>query len=284
MTSKDLVDVFNYLDYRAFLRDFYQSKKERQGLSYRALARLIGIKSPSYLKHVLDGDRNLSPEMAFQFAKGLGLDGDAVEYFATLVEFNQARTVEARLKAHQQLTSFKRHGELFRLEAEHAQYHATWYLPAIRELCARADFRDDPKWIANRLRPKVSEADIERGLRTLFELGLLIRKPDGKIGQGEALISTGPESEAMNVVAYHKTMMTMAMSSIDRFGRKDRDISSLTLCLDAEGLSEIKRRLQRFRRELLELSETAKVPKQVVQINLQLFPLSDAFEEEGSDA
>jgi uncharacterized protein (TIGR02147 family) len=79
-------------------------------------------------------------------------------------------------------------------------------------------------------------------------------------------------------------MMKLAAESMERFAQKERDISSLTLCLDQEGLCEVKARLRAFRRELLELSEVAKSPRQVVQVNMQLFPLSDSDEEQKDKA
>lgn len=278
MATEPHIDVFAYLDYRAFLRDLYASKKTHRGLSYRSLARLIGLKSASYLKHIIDGDRNLSEEMALRFASGLSLKGDALEYFVELVQFNQAQTIDARLRAHQRLRGFARHRKLFPLGAQHADYHSTWYMPAIRELAARSDFVEDPAWIAERLRPQISERDARHGMTTLLKLGLLVRDEQGRVRQGEGLVTTGPETQSLHIAAYHQTMMKMAAESIDRFSARDRDISSLTLCLDKEGLHEVKERIRAFRRELLELSDVAKKPRQVVQINFQLFPLSEGGE------
>jgi uncharacterized protein (TIGR02147 family) len=283
LTTEPHLDVFAYLDYRAFLRDYYNAKKKHRGLSYRALARLIGLKSASYLKHVIDGDRNLSEDMAQRFASGLKLTGDALEYFVELVQFNQAQTLDSRLRAHQRLRGFARHRQLFPLSAQHADYHSTWYMPAIRELAARPDFDESPDWIAERLRPKISEREAKHALATLLQLGLLVRDERGRVRQGESLVTTGPETQLLHVAAYHQMMMKMAAESIDRFPAQERDISSLTLCLDKEGLREVKERVRAFRRELLELSELAKKPRQVVQINIQLFPLSE-HDAESEDA
>ena len=79
------IDVFEYLDYRAFLRDLYLERKERgRGFSYRAFSRRAGLKSPNYLKMVIDGIRNITPAMAERFARALGLDGDPYERLWTL--------------------------------------------------------------------------------------------------------------------------------------------------------------------------------------------------------
>ena len=65
MTGTDPIDVFDYLDYRAFLRDFYaRAKATRRGFSFRAFSRKARLGSPNHLKRVMEGDRNLTPERA----------------------------------------------------------------------------------------------------------------------------------------------------------------------------------------------------------------------------
>jgi uncharacterized protein (TIGR02147 family) len=268
-------DVFELLDYRAFLRAHYEAKKaSRRGFSYRAFSRRAGLRSPNYLKLVIDGDRNLSPEMAARFAKACGLEGDAAAYFQDLVTFNQAKGAEEKNAAYRRLTGFRRYRSAHRLQMAHAEYHSTWYLPAIRELAARSDFRADPAWIAERLRPPIPRKDAARALDTLLELGLLVREDDGSVHQGEPIVSTGPEMHALHIANYHRMMIGRGAASIEAIPSAERDISALTLCLAPDGIAELKRRLQAFRRELLELSADEDDPEVVVQLNMQLFPLS----------
>lgn len=268
------IDVFDYLDYRAYLRDAYLDGKKRRGLSYRGFSRRVGLKSPNFLKRVIDGERNLSEEMAPRFAKALGLAGEAAAYFADLVRFNQARTATQRNAAYASLTGSRRYRKVRKLELAHAAYHATWYLPAIRELAARSDFREDPRWIAATLVPSIAIGDVTRALRTLLDLGLLVRDENGALRQGDPIVSTGPETSGLHIANYHRTMMERASAAIDGIAPADRDISSLTLCLGEDGMRRLKDRVQRFRRELLELSAVEDDPVQVVQLNFQLFPLS----------
>jgi uncharacterized protein (TIGR02147 family) len=279
MPRVTLADVFDYLDYRAFLRDRYVAGKER-GLSYRAFSRRVGLRSPNFLKRVIDGERNLSDDTAARFAKALALDVEATAYFLDLVRFNQARTTTERNAAYARLTGFRRYRKARPLEIAHAAYHSTWYLPAIRELAARHDFSDDPAWIASMLVPAISKNDAARALETLLELGLLVREKDGRITQGEELVSTGAETRGLHIANYHRAMMERAAASIDEIVAADRDISSLTLCVSEDGLRRLKERIQRFRRELLELSSLEDDPLQVVQINFQLFPLSKGRTDE----
>lgn len=269
------IDVFSYLDYRAFLRDYYEDKKAKgRGFSYRAFSRRAGLKSPNYLKLVIDGERSLSNAMAERFAAACGLVDDDARFFADLVAFNQATSSSERSKYYARLTGSRRYQAAHKLDIAHAAYYGDWYMPAIRELAAAPHFRPDPEWIAAQLVPRISREDAARGLDTLLELGLLVQNEDGQVVQGEALLSTGPETGGVHIANYHRAMMERAKNSLDLTPPEERDISSLTLCLSEAGVRSFKQRLQRFRRELLELSAMEDDPEQVVQLGFQLFPLT----------
>jgi uncharacterized protein (TIGR02147 family) len=274
MPSPRDVDVFDYLDYRAFLRDVYLHRKGKRGMSYRAFSRRAGLKSPNYLKRVIDAERNLTSDMAARFAKALSLDDDSTAYFLDLVRFNQARTSTERNTYYGKLTGFRRYRKAQPLELAQAAYHSTWYLPAIRELVARGDFEEDPDWIAQQMLPPITRKEAARALETLMALGLVVRAESGRLAWGEPVVSTGAETRGLHIVNYHRTMLERAGQSLDLVAPADRDISSLTLCLGDDGVRRIKERIQRFRRELLELAMLEDDPSQVVQVNFQVFPLT----------
>ena len=77
------VDVFRYLDYRAFLAEYYRVRKLR-GFSYRAFSRRAGLAAPNYLKLVIEAKRNLTADMATCFADACGLHGEGADYFCEL--------------------------------------------------------------------------------------------------------------------------------------------------------------------------------------------------------
>lgn len=275
MARAPRIDVYDYLDYRAYLRDFYDNRKQHgRGFSYRAFSRRAGLKSPNYLKLVIDGDRNLSASMAERFASACGLDDEATRYFINLVGFNQASSAAERNEHYERLTASTRYRKTHKLELAHAAYHSTWYIPAIRELAARDDFDADPAWIAGTLVPSISKTEARRAVATLVELGMLVEDEDGRLRQSESAVSTEPETRSLHIANYHRTMMQRAAESIDLFGSEERDISSVTLCMGNDGIRRLKKRIQRFRRELLELEAIEDDRRRVIQINFQLFPLT----------
>lgn len=82
--------VYEYRDYREYLRDFYHFKKRTNPYySYRLFSMKAGFKAPNLLKLVMDGQRNLTRQSVVKFAKALRLDECETECFRSMVSRNQ---------------------------------------------------------------------------------------------------------------------------------------------------------------------------------------------------
>ncbi|MET0282891.1 MAG: TIGR02147 family protein [Polyangiales bacterium] len=267
-------DVFDFDDYRAFLRAHYAHKKASgRGFSLRVFSRLAGLTSSNYLKLVMDGDRNLGAEAAERFASACGLEASRASYFVELVALQQAKTQPERERAYEHLRSHRRFRQAHPLDDEYAAYHAHWYVPAVRELAARKDFEADPKWIAARLMPAITSRQATRALKVLRELGLLV-EDKGKLRQAHALVKTPDKPLSHHVVRFHRVMMERAAEALDLVPREQREIASLTLCLSDRQLRALKAELAQLRGELLRKYGAEADAKRVVQLNLHMFPLS----------
>ena len=267
------VDVFAYRDYRAFLRAYYEHRKSvSDAFSYRSFARRAGLRSPNYLKLVIDGARNLSPTAAPRFADACGLAGDSKEFFCELVAFGAARADEQHAR-YARLTSFIEYQSAHKLEVAHAVYVSTWYIPAIRELVLHKSFRPDPEWIAAHMRPRIKPAEARHAIAILRELGFLVER-GGTLAQRDAVVSTGPEVSGLHFAKYHREMMDRAAQALASVPADERDISAITVCVSKPTQQRIKQRIRQFRKELLAMAEQDAQPDRVLQINFQLFPLA----------
>lgn len=84
------LDVFEYTDYRVYMKTFYEEKKRSPGsFSYRRFSKIAGNASPNFVKLVVDGQRNLTVENIHKFAVAMGLEGLEHDYFVALVHFTQ---------------------------------------------------------------------------------------------------------------------------------------------------------------------------------------------------
>lgn len=267
------MDVFRYRDYREFLAAFYAHAKAT-GLSYRGFARTAGLGAPNYLKLVIDGKRNLSREMAGRFAAACRLNAESTEYFELLVAFNQADNDAERNELHERLSKFARFRSSQRLDVAQNEYHSSWFIPAIRELVSCAGFVEDAAWIAAQLQPAISEKEAAHALDVLERLGLLERDAGGKLTQATRAVTTGQQASGLYIRNYHAEVMQRAVRAMHDIPADERYISALTLSASAATWAEVMRRVVAFRQELVALCDADPSPARVIQLNVQLFPLT----------
>jgi uncharacterized protein (TIGR02147 family) len=272
-------DVFEFMGYRDFMRAYYSAAKTHtKRFSYRSFSAKAGFSSSNFIKMVIDGDRNLSPEAAERVAAALELSASEQRFFKLLVEFEQATDHEDRLRALESITATKRFLEARPLDSMLLEYLSHWYNLAIRELAGRSDFKDDPEWIAAQLRPKISTARARKSLELLVELGLLERA-DGVISRGEPSLDAGHEVRAAGVKQFHRQMLERAAASIDDVPSEERDISAMTVCIKCNSVEGLKERLREFRETFMSVCDEEVDPDVVYQLNIQFFPLSEARRE-----
>lgn len=271
------VEVFQYLDLRAYLGAYYAAMKARgRGFSYRAFSRKVGLASPNHLKRVIDGERTLTPSMALRYADAIGLGGNERAYFSDLAAFGRAKTAKSREATYQRLLGYRRVRSAHELEVAQAAYHQRWYLPALRELITLNGASSEPEWLAAHLLPPIPVAEAREGIAILKQLGLLVDDGSGGLEQAQPVITTGAETRSLHVTAFHRAMMARAAESMELVPKEERDISGLTFTCSNETLAEVKRRIVAFRKELIALLGEEAGEERVVQLNIQLFPLSQS--------
>ncbi len=267
-------DIFDYLSYREYMRDYYlRAKEHTRGMSFRKLSKQSGFSSPNFYKLVMENQRNLSVEATDRVAEALKLNDDETSFFRALVEFDQAENRTKKNESFERISASRHFRKAGRIEPDFFEYLSHWYYPTIREMTARADFRLDATWIAGQLLPSIPVADVERALEVLLRLGYII-DDDGIVKRGDASLTTGHEVNSLAIVNYHHQMIERGAESIERTAREYRDISALTMCVRPEQVPELKRRVHAFRETLMALTDPTEKPTTVYQLNIQLFPLN----------
>ena len=268
-------DIFSYLNYRGYLGDYYTAAKANQPhFSYRYFSRRAGFSSSNFLKLVIDGKRNLSHASVDKIAEAIGLSAEEHRFLAHLVSFGQADTDDERAQHLEVLTATRRFWDAKPLDGMVFEYLSSWCNVAIRELAARADFEATPEWIAAQLQPPITTAQAASSLALLLNLGLLVREESGRISRGETTLDAGHEVTALGVRQFHRQMLERARDAMDVVKAKKRDVSGMTVCVRADQIDEVKRRVREFRESLMSFCDDQDDPDVVYQINIQVFPLS----------
>lgn len=276
-----LKSVFEYNNYREYIRDYYiYSKARDKKFSYRFFARLANFKSSNFIKFIIENKSNMSEQSAINLAKAMKLSQVEAEFFKSLIHFNQSVSSEERHRYAKELLRHRASRKSFPLREALFNYTSKWYLSVLRGLVGLPGFHEDAEWIAKRLHPDVSAADVQKGFEDLLKLGLLKRDENGKLQQTSANVSTDDEVAISSVAQFHREMMKRASESIDIVSRDKRDISGITIGMSAETAKKIKEKTQQFRKEIVELATQDENADAIYQFNIQLFPLINLSSKE----
>jgi uncharacterized protein (TIGR02147 family) len=267
-------DLLHYTDYRRYLADYHSWRKHGdKGFSLRRFARDIGFSSHTLLRYVLEGKRNLSKRTLVKLSLALGLSGPRADFFENLVFFNQADSLPEKDHFYRKLLAADKSRGLKKMEARQFEVLKTWYHIAIRELLNLGSFRPSPEWIAKALLPPIDAREAKESLKTLIESGLVRKTANGYRAVHDA-ITTDDETMALFVRNYHLEMLELAKRSIDAVPPEKRDISSVCMTIREADFPRLKKQIQLMRKELRAFAAEGKQAERVVQVNIQLFPLS----------
>ena len=98
------MNIYEYLDYREFIRAAVDVMRSQHKLTNRAISERLGVVSPSYYRETIEqGKKNMSLGVAGRFAALLQLNSDETDYLRLLVQYNQAKTEYEKTQLLEQL-------------------------------------------------------------------------------------------------------------------------------------------------------------------------------------
>ena len=270
--------IFEYLDYREFLKDYYNAKKEANpAFSLRVFSDKIGFKAKDFISRVMNGDKNLSSQSIPKVASGLRLGKHETEFFIALVKFNQAETTEERNVAFNEMQAVLkvvRFAEKQQLLG-HTQYmvFSDWRHLIIRSLIGMFGFDGDYETLAKRVHPRITAEEAKKSVKLLEDCLLIKKDKGGNYTLTENAITTGDRTSRLALRGYHQQCLKLAADSIDRDPPGTRHISGLTLGISQEGYERIVERINAFRKEIALIAEEDESSDKVFQLQFALFPV-----------
>lgn len=275
----------SYTDYRLFLQDYFeyrrdQTKNDRRPYSYAMFSAAADIRSPNYLKLVIEGKRNLSEEMAKKFAKAINLSKNETEEFVALVRFTQTENPLERNQRLKELSDLRvsqklKKGEINQDTWEKVPSWVAWVLHALTDQKnVSADFESLYAQLRRKAKPEV----VKRCLDKLMASGELCTTENGLLEKGRLLMS-GSENVPVDLVRkIQSELIYLGLESLAQDPPQDREFGAMTVALTEEEFEQLKFELRQFRKrwtkDILVKRQESKGDR-VFQLNIQLFPVSE---------
>jgi uncharacterized protein (TIGR02147 family) len=268
------VDIYSYLSYREYLRDYLKEKKvENPHFSHRVLLRKMGITSTGFLANIIAGRSNLTVKQVIKLASIIGLNSKETRYFKNLVYFAKAKNLSEKNDFFQQLITYRR-GKIKFLKDSELTLFKQWYYVTIRELLNFYDFKDDYISLARMIEPPITPKEAKNAIGDLEKMGLIKKDRKGFYKQVDAAISTGDEVRSLHVANYQRDMFDLGRRALDKIKGQERDLSGLVMTVSDEKFKLMKEEIQSFRKRMLQIAVDDENPNRVIRCNFQIFPVT----------
>ncbi len=266
-------NIFAYYDYHRYLLDAYEFRKATHSyFSYRYISGKVGIDHALVVK-IFQGHRHLGMDKVPQFATLLGLKKREAEYFELMVLYGRAKTDGETRRYFEQMLSYAELGSR-QLDKSQYEFYQKWYYTAIREILHFYPFDGDYAALARQVTPTITVSEARKAVELLLELNLVEKGPDGCLSLTSRFITTGEEWRTLAVRTFQKETLDIAKQALESIPKEMRDISTLTITMDAEALEKIRERIRQFHREVFEIVDQSGKVDRAYQVNIQVFPLS----------
>ena len=268
-------DIFDFTDYRLFLKTVIQELKSKKLYKVTEFAKQAGIKTPGYMKMIIDGKRNLTLNMGQKFARALNIEGRRKSYFDTLISYTNTDDPDLKKDYFAKLIKLQPRSPEHLTDKKLGRYFSRPHYACIQEMVTLKDFKNDPKWIAERCHPSIKRQEAKEAIETLLELGAL-KKENGKLVQTQKLIQTKDKNNQIaETYHFHEAMIDKARQNLGITEQNKRNYLAVTLPVTQELFDKIVKKSLEFRDEVIKMVCEEECHEEIYQLNLQFFPMTE---------
>jgi uncharacterized protein (TIGR02147 family) len=267
-------NIFLYIDYRTFIKDWYEEKRGfAEPLTYRKVCLAVGFNSPGHFTMVLQGKTNLSPSAVKKFSDMMRLKKREAAYFELLVQYNQAKLSSAKKAFFDKMIKFKEIGTTL-LSPDQYEYYQKWYYAVIHDILSFYRFSDDYSALAKMVVPSITPREAKKAIELLERMGFIVKNSEGVFECRYPAVSAYAEGRSLALSVYAKEMMDRAKWALEKIATEERSISWAGFSMSRKTYEVIKMETRAFRKKIIALAKADPDPEQAYHLNIQLFPVS----------
>lgn len=265
--------IFHAQNYSEFLKGELEARiANNRSYSLRAFAKHLGL-SPGALSELISGKRKLSLKVVLKISNALGLNAAETKHLMNLanqevLNFSQ----EAKLLKSTQIT--KREKTI--IDLEYFKVVENWYHFAILNLSECKNFIWNISYIAKRLR--LNKFEIKMAIDRLIKVGLL-NYDKAQVFVPAEFVETPNDIPSSAIRNYHKQILQKAAQSVDEQHPDEREFNGLGFAMDPKYIPAIKAEMREFVDQIFEKYNNGNNKKEVYQLHLSLFRLSEKDED-----
>lgn len=275
MSYPILMSILEHENYRTYLKTVMAEKTKRNPrFSLRAMAKIVGV-TPSYLSTVLKGSKNLSYEMATQFARKLSLEGDEADYFCLLVQKESVRDPE--LKAALADRVRRTNPAYSDLSVEHFRTIADPIHFTLLCVTQLTEFQASSRNLALALgRPQV---EVDLALERLEKLDMIEEFKPGLFRKTKSNPRVASQAPNQALRQFHRATLSQAIESLETQSPQEKIIGSETFAIGDDQIEDFRKLADEFFDRAVALAKKAKRRNRVYHLGLQFFNLTPQLQQ-----
>jgi uncharacterized protein (TIGR02147 family) len=266
-------EIYQYDEYRLYLKDLFQNQKETEGLTYRSFAAKAGLSNPGFIVDVIKGRRGLSDESMEKIISGFGLKPSDAEFFRLLVSYAQVKDENARSDTYKKILFRRNRSSFARIDNAIVRYYQDYRYTLVRNAIDACDFRGDWEKLSRFFNPVIAENALKKYVRDLCDWGLVTQDRTGRYSTTQKLVEP-PENLYHLIREMNKEWIHQAHDAVDKIPVEDRHISTMVFAVSKKNFDEIRSKIEKFREEIFAIVEKDDSPECVTQLSVQYIPKS----------
>jgi uncharacterized protein (TIGR02147 family) len=274
MAGSILEKIYEYDNYRFFLRDFFaEQKRLKAAFSHRFFARKAGFATSSFCAYIIEGKRNLTLNSLKKVARGLAIRGRAATFFKFMVLYNQASTAREKELYYKKLNHIRKSSEFYSVQQAQYAYYDEWYYPVIRELAVYSGWNGNYAALGSMVVPPIQPEKARRAVEKLISIGMLIKMENGSLALPYEAVTAIDVPPAVTRKT-RKEYIALAQDAMEKLPVDSRHISGVTVLMSAEKFERFAARFDELRKNIITEALEDDKKEKVFQFNFQAFPLS----------
>jgi uncharacterized protein (TIGR02147 family) len=268
-------EIFNYLDYRKFMKDFYDYKKRTSAhFSQRLFIKLAGlpISCSSLYPAIVKGKRGLSQSLKTKFSKAYKFSEKEAQYFSILVDFNQAKETTEKNHYFEHLSRFH-HSKAQTIHQGQYEFFSKWYHSVVWNYIGMNPHIPSLQKVASNISPSITVTQLKQSIQLLLHLDLIEKTANGYQVTNNH-IRTEKDVEALIAKKNIQELTEIGLNILDTVPANQRQYNTLTFSVSKSGMQTIKERIRNFQEELRDVLDNDQNEDRIYTLNIQLFPNS----------
>jgi uncharacterized protein (TIGR02147 family) len=269
--------LFDYISATSYLHDLMSFRKsENPGFTFECWAHELGFKSRSFMKMILNKERNITSKFIEVFAESMSFSTNEKAFFSLLVQYNQTESETEKLHYLDRLLELQGKQKDLSEIINYNEFLRSTFLPKLLVLLSFKDLNRTAEGLASFLNEDVQR--LENSLAQLQEMQLAFRNEEGQWISSKKSFKVPKSFGSEALERYHNLSLNEAIAA-QRKPSEQRRFRSLLLPLsegdyqnllnDIEAL--ISKTVAKYDSETLQ-------EKSLYKLNLNLFPITEKFE------